>query len=86
MLCGGPTRNDQWGWLENHPQNGYVEKSPGEYELATVGVAQNWSEQSNGLSAMNGPQIHGRSYTEADGFSHLRPDSTLRSLLLAGGP
>ncbi|MGK0188056.1 MAG: hypothetical protein ACI9R3_003848, partial [Verrucomicrobiales bacterium] len=74
---GGPSSNDQWGWLENHPQNGYVQKSPGEYELVTVGVAQNWSEQSNGLSAMNGPQIHGRSYTEADGFSLLGPDSYL---------
>lgn len=74
---GGPTRNDQWGWLENAPQNGYVEKSPGKYEFMTVGTAQNWSEQTNGLSAMNGPQIHGRSYTAAEGFSKLTADSYL---------
>jgi len=74
---GGPTRNDQWGWLENAPQNGYGEKSPGEYELMTVGVAQNWSEQTGDLSAMNGPQIRGRSYTDAGGFSQLTADSYL---------
>ena len=74
---GGPKRPDQWGWLENFPQNGYVEKSPGKYELVTVGVAQNWSEQTNALSAMSGPKIRGRSYTKADGFSRLSPDSYL---------
>lgn len=74
---GGPKRPDQWGWLEIFPQNGYVEKSPGKYELVTVGVAQNWSEQTNGLSAMSGPEIRGRSYTKADGFSRLSPDSYL---------
>ncbi len=74
---GGPTRNDQWGWLENAPQNGYVEKTPGDYEFMTVGVAQNWSEQTHALSAMNGPQIHGRSYTDADGFSRLTTNSYL---------
>jgi len=74
---GGPKRPDQWGWLENFPQNGYVEKSPGKYELVTVGVAQNWSEQTNALSAMSGPKIRGRSFTKADGFSRLSPDSYL---------
>lgn len=74
---GGPTRPDQWGWLENYPQNGYVQKSPGKFELVTVGVAQNWSEQTNGLSAMSGTKIRGRSYTKADGFSRLSPDSYL---------
>lgn len=74
---GGPQRPDHWGWLENHPQNGYVAKSPGKYELATVGVAQNWSEEAKGLSAMNGPKIRGRSFTTADGFSRLTPDSYL---------
>lgn len=74
---GGPKRPDQWGWLENFPQNGYVEKSPGKYELVTVGVAQNWSEQTNSLSAFNGPKIRGRSYTKAGGFSRLSPDSYL---------
>ncbi len=71
------TRNDQWGWLENYPQHGYVEKSPGEYELMTVGVAQNWSEQTHAISAMNGSKIHGRSYTAANGFSQLTANSHL---------
>ena len=74
---GGPTRKDQWGWLENVPQHGYVEKSLGKYELMTVGVAQNWSEQTQGLSAMNGVKIHGRSYTKAEGFSRRTDDSYL---------
>ncbi len=74
---GGPTRNDQWGWLENAPQNGYVKKTSGGYEFMTVGVSQNWSEQTHALSAMNGPKIHGRSYTKADGFDKLSKDSYL---------
>lgn len=74
---GGPTRPDQWGWLENAPQNGYVDTGDGRYEWGTVGVAQNWSESLNKLSAMNGPDIHGRSYTHADGFSLLTTNSYL---------
>ena len=74
---GGPKSNDQWGWLENAPQNGYVKKESGGYELVTVGVAQNWSEQTHALSAMNGRMIHGRSYTRADGFGRLSEDSYL---------
>ncbi|RKX44704.1 MAG: hypothetical protein DRP64_05985, partial [Verrucomicrobia bacterium] len=73
----GPSRNDQWGWLENAPQHGYVDKGDGSYEWMTVGVSQNWSEQLNGLSAMNGDQIHGRSYTDAGGFSQLTTNSHL---------
>jgi hypothetical protein len=72
-----PMRNDQWGWLENAPQHGYVDKGGGEFELMTVGVAQNWSEQTSGISAMNGPQIHGRSYTATNGFSQLTTNSHL---------
>jgi len=74
---GGPQRNDQWGWLENAPQNGYVKKPSGGYELMTVGVAQNWSAQTHALSAMNGPRVHGRSFTHADGFGKLSDDSYL---------
>lgn len=73
----GPSRNDQWGWLENYPQHGYVEKSPGEYEFMTVGIAQNWSAQTNALSAMNGPLVHGRSYTYTNQFDDLTSTSYL---------
>jgi hypothetical protein len=45
----GPTRNDQWGWLEDYPQHGFVNKAGGGYEEVTVGVAQNAS----GASLMN---------------------------------
>ncbi|MEN8255968.1 MAG: hypothetical protein ABFR33_10930 [Verrucomicrobiota bacterium] len=73
----GPRQPDHWGWLENAPQHGYVKKESGGYELMTVGVAQNWSEETHGLSAMSGRKIHGRSYTKADGFSRLTDDSYL---------
>ncbi len=73
----GPRQSDHWGWLENAPQHGYVKKESGGYELVPVGVAQNWSAQDKGLSAMSGPKIHGRSYTKADGFGRLTEDSYL---------
>jgi len=73
----GPRQSDHWGWLENAPQHGYVKKESGGYELMTVGVAQNWSEEDGGLSAMSGPKVHGRSYTCADGFGRLTEDSYL---------
>ena len=61
----GPTRDDQWGWLEIYPQHGYAKKSTG-YEQVTVGVAQNWSAE-RGLTAMNAPNSFGRSYTNQSG-------------------
>lgn len=73
---GGPWRNDQWGWLENAPQNGYVRKPNGGFEQATVGVAQNASDYSKGLCcAFNlplfkdtiGAETYGRSYTQLHG-------------------
>ena len=73
----GPRQDDHWGWLENAPQHGYVEKEDGGYELVTVGVGQNWSEETQGLSAMSGKKIHGRSYTYAKGFEKLSDDSYL---------
>lgn len=73
----GPRQPDHWGWLDNAPQKGYVKKADGGYEWATVGVAQNWSEETHGLSAMSGPKVRGRSYTHADGFSRLSEDSYL---------
>jgi len=61
----GPSRADQWGWLEIYPQHGYVTTSNG-YEQVTVGVAQNWSAE-RGLTAMNAPGAFGRSYTVQSG-------------------
>jgi hypothetical protein len=77
---GGPQtpRNDQWGWLELAPQHGYVDKGGGQYELVTVGVAQNWNERTDAISAMNGGnRIRGRSFTTIDRFKKLTADSYL---------
>lgn len=71
----GPDRDDQWGWLEITPQHKYVSTGNG-YELVTVGVAQNWSDEEGGLTAMNaGTTVRGRSYTTTDGFSNLNDTS-----------
>ncbi|WP_222852218.1 hypothetical protein [Olivibacter sp. SDN3] len=65
----GPTRNDQWGWLENYPQHGYVKKQDGTFEQVTVGVAQNASPSTNGhCSAFNLPGSYGRSFSRKKGF------------------
>ena len=62
-------RNDQWGWLENYPQHGYVKDGHGRYELVTVGVSQNACPETNGhCSAFNKPGAHSRSYTYKNGF------------------
>ncbi|RKX40931.1 MAG: hypothetical protein DRP64_11960, partial [Verrucomicrobia bacterium] len=39
----GPRQDDHWGWSENYPQHGYVQKESGGYELMPVAIAQNWS-------------------------------------------
>lgn len=61
----GPSRDDQWGWLEVYPQHGYAKRSTG-FEQVPVGVAQNWSAE-RGLTAMNAPNTFGRSYTNHSG-------------------
>ncbi|WP_423128735.1 T9SS type A sorting domain-containing protein [Gaoshiqia sp. Z1-71] len=71
----GPSTNDQWGWLENYPQNGYVKKTTGGYEQVPVGVAQNASDASGGhASGFNNPLTYGRSYTKIHG-QDARPDA-----------
>jgi hypothetical protein len=76
----GPTRNDQWGWLENYPQHGYVPKSGGGYEQTTVGVAQNASDATGGhAGGFNTPLSYGRSYTKLIGQSS-RADAYLYGL------
>ncbi|MGV8136930.1 MAG: hypothetical protein AB2L20_17100 [Mangrovibacterium sp.] len=65
----GPTRNDQWGWLENYPQHGYVKGADGRFEQVTVGIAQNAGPATKGhCSAFNLPGSFGRSYTKQNGF------------------
>ncbi len=65
----GPKRNDQWGWLENYPQHGYVKDPSGKFEQVTVGIAQNASPETNGhCSAFNLPGSYGRSFTKRNGF------------------
>ncbi|MDO4570674.1 MAG: hypothetical protein Q4D38_09845 [Planctomycetia bacterium] len=68
----GPERPDQWCWLEVFPQNGYVLRSDGSFEMAGVGVAQNHSirkkDGGSGLAAMNDANVFGRAYiVGADG-------------------
>lgn len=73
----GPSRNDQWGWLENYPQHGYVKSDDGKFEEVTVGVAQNASPETKGhCSAFNLPGTQGRSFSKRNGFDP-RVDSYL---------
>ncbi|MBE7056910.1 MAG: hypothetical protein E7388_05680 [Ruminococcaceae bacterium] len=76
LYAGGPWLDDQWGWLEIAPQNGYGLKPDGTYEMCTVGVAQNCRE---GLivTHFNEGNTFGRSYTYKDKFAKLTEDSHL---------
>lgn len=65
----GPKRDNQWGWLENYPQHGYVKNESGGFEQVTVGVAQNASPETKGhCSAFNLPGSQGRDYSVRNGF------------------
>jgi|AGTN01.3.fsa_nt_gi hypothetical protein len=65
----GPRRDNQWGWLENYPQHGYVKQDDGSYEQVTVGIAQNAAPETNGhCSAFNLPGSQGRSFSKQNGF------------------
>ncbi|MDR0713532.1 MAG: hypothetical protein LBF89_04640 [Bacteroidales bacterium] len=72
----GPTREDHWGWLEIYPQHGYIDvvSTAAKYEQATVGVAQNWSTE-KGLTAMNAPDVFGRSHTVKPNPAASAPDA-----------
>lgn len=80
---GGPQSNEQWGWLEIYPQNGYVRQADGTFEQMTVGVAQNWSAE-RGLTAMNAPNTFGRSYTHRHG-QPVMPDNLITPDITAQG-
>jgi len=59
----GPSRDDQWGWLEVYPQHYYHNK-----ECMPVGVAQNATADNGGhCYAFNAPGSYGRSYTKTNG-------------------
>ena len=68
----GPTRNDQWGWLENYPQHGYVAETVAgkpAFEEVTVGVAQNTNPDRNGhCGAFNTKDAYGRNWSVRNGF------------------
>lgn len=65
----GPGRDDQWAWLENYPQNGYVQTGDGGFEEVTVGVAQNAGPMTHGhCSAFNLPDTFSRSFSQRNGF------------------
>ena len=65
----GPKRNDQWGWLEDYPQHGYVKKQDGRFEEVAVGVSQNAAPSTKGhCSAFNLPGSFGRSFSQRNGF------------------
>lgn len=69
----GPARDDHWPWLEVYPQHAYGESDKYGCECVSVGVAMNAGP--NGLDAMNGKDIFGRSYTYKDGYSKLSETS-----------
>lgn len=54
-------KSAKWTWLSVYPQ-AVTYRADGTPEQMTVGVAQNWSAKA-GLTAMNGKDIFGRTYT-----------------------
>jgi hypothetical protein len=54
---------DMWGWLSVYPQTRYLVKGKSGVEQITVGVAVNHNYKTHELSAMNGENIIGRTYT-----------------------
>ncbi|MDR2037679.1 MAG: hypothetical protein LBQ60_07125 [Bacteroidales bacterium] len=67
----GPSlsRSDQWAWLENYPQHGYIKGENGRFEQVAVGVAQNAGPLTKGhCSAFNLPGTFGRSFSQRNGL------------------
>ena len=57
------TRENQWGWLEIYPQEGYTKNEDGSFEQVTVGSSANHSYATDKITAMNDAFVMGRSYT-----------------------
>ena len=76
LYAGGPWMDRQWGWLEIAPQNGYVLKPDGRYEMCTVGVAQNCRD-GRICTYFNDKDTYGRSYTYQNKHRLLTKDSYL---------
>ena len=56
----GPSRKDQWGWMEVYPQNGYAPTAKGGYEQVVVSIGQNANAASGGhCYAFNAPGGYG---------------------------
>lgn len=72
--AGGARREDHRGWLEIAPQNGYVKKPDGRYEMCTVGVGQN-ARDGRICTHFNDKGTYGRSYTAKDKHKKLTKDS-----------
>ena len=69
----GQYQENQWPWLEVYPQHPYGESEKYGCETVCVGVAMNANDK--GLTAMNGTNVYGRSYTYKDRFSNLSETS-----------
>jgi len=71
----GQQRENQWPWLEVYPQHGFVplKNSKYDYECVSVGTAQN--ANATGLTAMNGEDVFGRSYTYKNKHTLLSEES-----------
>lgn len=60
----GRTTSNEWGWLSTYPQALYYSKSDKKtVEQMSVGVAVNHNTKTHELTAMNGENVIGRTYT-----------------------
>lgn len=68
----GPTRSDQWSWLEIFPQHKYGEREDGSCEQMSVGVAQNATSDGKSFSFFNyhDAPITSKSYSMQNGFKN----------------
>ena len=58
------TTGNEWGWLSTYPQALYYSKADKKtVEQMTVGVAMNHNAKTHELTAMNGENVMGRTYT-----------------------
>ena len=62
-LTDSKTIYNQWGWLSVYPQTQYKASGKSGVEQITVGVAANHNYKTHKLTAMNGENVTGRTYT-----------------------